>query len=140
MDGRFRRHFKGTPKHVKIGYGSNSKTRFLMPDGFYKFRVSNVKEVELLLMHNKKYAAGKFPFLPVPPFPPIPPSSRSTFTPFRQLPLAVRYSAQPCSAPTSSHAGVLATSALLRRFTLKGQEGGGGVGRGVDGDESRCDA
>jgi hypothetical protein len=84
MDGRFRRHFKGTPKHVKIGYGSNSKTRFLMPDGFYKFRVSNVKEVELLLMHNKKYAAGKFPFLPVPPFPRVPPSSRSTLNPFRQ--------------------------------------------------------
>mmetsp|Transcript_6956 Transcript_6956/g.24368 ORF Transcript_6956/g.24368 Transcript_6956/m.24368 type:complete len:96 (+) Transcript_6956:231-518(+) len=57
MDGRFRRHFKGTPKHVKIGYGSNKKTRFLMPDGFLKFRVSNVAELELLLMHNKKYAA-----------------------------------------------------------------------------------
>ena len=36
MDGRFRRHFKGTPAHVKIGYGSNTKTRFLMPDGFLK--------------------------------------------------------------------------------------------------------
>jgi hypothetical protein len=59
MDGRFRRHFKGTPLHVKIGYGSNTKTRFLMPDGFLKFRVSNVKELELLLMHNKKYAAGE---------------------------------------------------------------------------------
>merc|ERR1711966_219076 len=57
VDGRFRRHFKGTPKHVKIGYGSNKKTRFLMPDGFLKFVVSNVKELELLLMHNKKYAA-----------------------------------------------------------------------------------
>jgi hypothetical protein len=58
MDGRFRRHFKGTPLHVKIGYGSNKKTRFLMPDGFLKFRVSNVSELELLLMHNQKYAAG----------------------------------------------------------------------------------
>ena len=57
MDGRFRRHFKGTPKHVKIGYGSNKKTRFLLPDGFLKMTVSNVKELELLLMHNKKYAA-----------------------------------------------------------------------------------
>ena len=36
MDGRFRRHFKGTPSHVKIGYGSNKNTRFLMPDGFLK--------------------------------------------------------------------------------------------------------
>mmetsp|Transcript_36185 Transcript_36185/g.85039 ORF Transcript_36185/g.85039 Transcript_36185/m.85039 type:complete len:140 (+) Transcript_36185:39-458(+) len=57
MDGRFRRNFKGTPKHVKIGYGSNTKTRYLLPDGFHKFKVSNVKELELLLMHNKKYAA-----------------------------------------------------------------------------------
>merc|ERR1711943_12617 len=57
MDGRFRRHFKGTPLHVKVGYGSNAKTRFLMPDGFLKFRVSNVAELELLLMHNQKYAA-----------------------------------------------------------------------------------
>merc|ERR1711966_490110 len=57
MDGRFRRHFKGTPKYVKIGYRSNKKTRFLQPDGFHKFMVSNVKELELLLMHNKKYSA-----------------------------------------------------------------------------------
>ncbi len=41
----------------KIGYGSNRKTKFLMPDGFLKFTVSNVKELELLLMHNRKYAA-----------------------------------------------------------------------------------
>ena len=40
MDGRFRRHFKGTPSHVKIGYGSNKSTRFLMPDGFLKVIVS----------------------------------------------------------------------------------------------------
>ena len=57
MDGRQRRRFKGTQLHVKIGYGNNKKTRFMMPDGFLKFRVSNVQELELLLMHNKKYAA-----------------------------------------------------------------------------------
>jgi large subunit ribosomal protein L32e len=57
MDGRQRRRFKGTQLHVKVGYGNNKKTRFMMPDGFLKFRVSNVKELELLLMHNKKYAA-----------------------------------------------------------------------------------
>ena len=27
----------------KIGYGSNKKTKFLMPDGFYKFLVNNVQ-------------------------------------------------------------------------------------------------
>jgi len=41
----------------KIGYGSNSKTRDLMPNGFKKFVVSNVKDLELLLMHNRSYAA-----------------------------------------------------------------------------------
>ena len=28
-----------------------------MPNGFYKFTVSNVKELEVLLMQNRKYAA-----------------------------------------------------------------------------------
>lgn len=58
----------------KIGYGSNKKvrysihfprihcslflqTRHLMPNGLKKFLVRNVKEVEILLMHNKTYAA-----------------------------------------------------------------------------------
>jgi len=41
----------------KIGYGSNKKTRHLLPNGFKKFLVNNVKEVDLLLMHNKKFAA-----------------------------------------------------------------------------------
>lgn len=40
-----------------IGYRSNVKTRHLMPDGFLKFRVNNVNELNLLLMHNGKYAA-----------------------------------------------------------------------------------
>lgn len=45
MDGRFRRNFKGTPKHVKIGYGSNTKTRFLLPDGFHKVRIVFIRAV-----------------------------------------------------------------------------------------------
>ena len=28
-----------------------------MPNGFFKFVVNNVKEVELLMMHNRTYAA-----------------------------------------------------------------------------------
>ena len=28
-----------------------------MPNGFLKFRVSNAAELEMLLMHNRKYAA-----------------------------------------------------------------------------------
>jgi len=41
----------------KIGYGSNKKTRHLLPNGLKKLVVNNVKEVDLLLMHNKKFAA-----------------------------------------------------------------------------------
>jgi Ribosomal protein L32 len=33
--------------------GSNKKTRNVLPSGFYKFLVHNVKELELLLMHNR---------------------------------------------------------------------------------------
>jgi large subunit ribosomal protein L32e len=42
---------------VKIGYGSNAKTRHVLPSGFLKFVVSNVKDLEMLLMQNRKYAA-----------------------------------------------------------------------------------
>jgi large subunit ribosomal protein L32e len=41
----------------QIGYGSNKKTRHLLPNGLKKFLVNNVREVELLLMHNKSFAA-----------------------------------------------------------------------------------
>jgi len=41
----------------KIGYGSNKKTRHLLPNGLKKFVVNNLREVDLLLMHNKKFAA-----------------------------------------------------------------------------------
>ena len=49
--------FRGVWKMVKIGYGSNKKTRHMMPDGLYKMVVNNVKELEVLLMLNRKYAA-----------------------------------------------------------------------------------
>lgn len=40
-----------------IGYGSNKKTRHLMPNGYKKFVVNNPGEVDLLLMHNGSFAA-----------------------------------------------------------------------------------
>ena len=40
-----------------IGYGSAKKTRHLLPNGFLKFVVHNVKDLDLLLMHNRKYCA-----------------------------------------------------------------------------------
>jgi len=57
IDNRVRRRFKGQNAMPKIGYGSNKKTRHLLPSGHKKLVVSNVKEVELLLMHNKSFAA-----------------------------------------------------------------------------------
>ncbi|PHH68427.1 hypothetical protein CDD80_7523 [Ophiocordyceps camponoti-rufipedis] len=39
-----------------IGYGSNKKTRYMMPSGHKAFLVSNVKDVELLMMHNRTIA------------------------------------------------------------------------------------
>jgi large subunit ribosomal protein L32e len=57
IDSRVRRRFKGTIPMPKIGYGSDKKTRHMMPSGFYKFVVNNVAELELLMMHNRTYAA-----------------------------------------------------------------------------------
>lgn len=42
---------------VQIGYGSNRKTRHMMPSGHKAFLVNNLNELDLLLMHNKTYAA-----------------------------------------------------------------------------------
>jgi large subunit ribosomal protein L32e len=41
----------------KIGYGSAKKTRYRLPNGYYKFRVLNTGDLSLLLMQSKKYAA-----------------------------------------------------------------------------------
>lgn len=42
---------------VQIGFGSNKKTRHMMPSGHKAFLVHNTKDVDLLLMHNRTYAA-----------------------------------------------------------------------------------
>ncbi|KAK9469173.1 ribosomal protein L32e [Lipomyces arxii] len=57
IDSRIRRRFKGTSAMPKIGYGSNKKTRHMMPSGHKAFLVHNVADVELLLMHSKTFAA-----------------------------------------------------------------------------------
>mmetsp|Transcript_7371 Transcript_7371/g.15654 ORF Transcript_7371/g.15654 Transcript_7371/m.15654 type:complete len:134 (+) Transcript_7371:101-502(+) len=56
IDGRVRRRFKGSTIMPSIGYGSNKKTRFRMKNGFYKFLVQCPADLEMLLMHNEKYA------------------------------------------------------------------------------------
>ncbi|KAI9638245.1 ribosomal protein L32e [Dioszegia hungarica] len=57
IDNRVRRRFKGQTPMPKIGYGSNKKTRHMIPSGHKEFLVHNLSELELLLMHSGKYAA-----------------------------------------------------------------------------------
>ncbi|KAL8448251.1 hypothetical protein Emag_004019 [Eimeria magna] len=57
IDCRVRRKFKGTNLMPNIGYGSNKKTRHMLRNGFYKFRVERPQDVDMLLMHNTKFAA-----------------------------------------------------------------------------------
>jgi ribosomal protein L32E len=52
-----RRRFKGQILMPNIGYGSNKKTKHMLPSGFRKLLVHNVKELEVLLMCNKSYCA-----------------------------------------------------------------------------------
>ncbi|KAG6902888.1 hypothetical protein C0995_010058 [Termitomyces sp. Mi166 len=49
IDNRVRRRFKGQT--------AMPKTRHLLPNGLKKFVVNNLREVDLLLMHNKSFAA-----------------------------------------------------------------------------------
>merc|ERR1711929_19470 len=57
IDNRVRRRFKGQYKMPNIGYGSNAKTKHICPNGFKKFLVHNVSDLEVLLMQNRVYAA-----------------------------------------------------------------------------------
>jgi large subunit ribosomal protein L32e len=55
IDGKFRRKFRGTARHVNIGFGTDNKTKHLLPNGFLKFRVFNASEVDLLMMNNRTH-------------------------------------------------------------------------------------
>nr|XP_042130644.1 60S ribosomal protein L32-like [Peromyscus maniculatus bairdii] len=57
IDNRVRRRFKGQILMPNIGYWSNKKTKHILPSGFWKFLVHNVKELEVLLLCNKSYCA-----------------------------------------------------------------------------------
>jgi ribosomal protein L32E len=57
IDSCVRRKFRSKVRMPNIGYGSNKKTRHMLPNGFYKFLVHNVGDIEMLLMQNRVYAA-----------------------------------------------------------------------------------
>ncbi|KAL7569237.1 hypothetical protein ACA910_016791 [Epithemia clementina (nom. ined.)] len=57
IDGRVRRRFKGAIPMPSIGYGSNKETRNIHPNGFKSVVVQNVADLEMLMMHNRTYAA-----------------------------------------------------------------------------------
>ncbi|CAK9300645.1 unnamed protein product [Gordionus sp. m RMFG-2023] len=57
IDNPVRRRFKGQKLMPKIGYGSDKKTKHILPNGFRKVLVHNTRELEVLMMHNKRFCA-----------------------------------------------------------------------------------
>ncbi|KAM9898870.1 hypothetical protein OXX69_009705, partial [Metschnikowia pulcherrima] len=57
IDSCVRRRFRGTIPQPNIGYGSNKKTKHMIPSGHRVHLVRNVNDLDVLLMHTKTYAA-----------------------------------------------------------------------------------
>merc|ERR1711890_20136 len=57
IDNRVRRRFKGMYVMPTIGFGSAKTTKHMLPTGFRKVLVHNIKELEVLMMQNKKLCA-----------------------------------------------------------------------------------
>ncbi|KAG9397455.1 Ribosomal protein L32e [Carpediemonas membranifera] len=57
IDSSLRRGMRGEIPKPNIGYRSNKNTRHMLPNGFFLHQVANVKDLEVLLNHNRTYAA-----------------------------------------------------------------------------------
>merc|ERR1712098_47143 len=57
IDNRVRRRFSGQYLMPSIGYGSNKKTKHMLPNGFRKVLIHNVRELEVLMMQNRTFCA-----------------------------------------------------------------------------------
>ena|SRR3989338_1670609 len=57
IDSKIRRQFRGTAQLPSIGFRNKKDLRGVLHNGFRKFRVNNVKELDMLIMQNRIYAA-----------------------------------------------------------------------------------
>jgi large subunit ribosomal protein L32e len=57
IDNKARRKYRGYDILPRIGYGTQRAARHVLPNGFKKFTIQNVAELDLLLMHNRAYCA-----------------------------------------------------------------------------------
>uniref|UniRef100_A0A6G3MIQ0 60S ribosomal protein L32 n=1 Tax=Henneguya salminicola TaxID=69463 RepID=A0A6G3MIQ0_HENSL len=57
IDNRCRRKYRSNRPMPSVGYGSSKTTRYICRDGFKKFLVNNINELDALLMMKGQYAA-----------------------------------------------------------------------------------
>merc|ERR1712080_528252 len=55
QDNVCRRRLRGANFLVKVGYGTNKKTRHILPNGFKKVLVRNAQDLEMLMMNNRRF-------------------------------------------------------------------------------------
>jgi large subunit ribosomal protein L32e len=56
IDCRVRRKFRGNKPMPRCGFGSDHRTKFVLPIGYKKFLVHNANDLEVLLMNNRTFA------------------------------------------------------------------------------------
>ena len=57
VDSAVRRRFRGKVREPRIGSKQDKKTRHMLRSGFKKMLIRNEKDIEMLLMNNRTYAA-----------------------------------------------------------------------------------